>query len=412
MTVQKRDKAFIFLMYRENCFLWENIMSFNFTCAPRTIFGEGALETAAPYIADFGKKALIVTGKIITKTGLAAKVQDVLSVRGISSVVFNDLPGEPDDKMIDAALSVFKSEKCDFIIGLGGGTPLDTAKAVAAMAVLPGKLSDYTGKEMSGDFAPLVLIPTTAGTGSEATKFFVYTDTATDAKLLMKGDALLPKLAVIDYTYTISSPVSITVATGMDALTHAVEAYTSKKANPVTDIYCLDAIKRIFKYLPVAAKDGNDRTAREQMALAAYEAGVCINNSSVTLVHGMSRPIGALFHVPHGISNAMLITECLRFALDGEGAEERFAKIALEIGEAEKSDSTSAASKKFLDALERLTKTLSVPSLREYGIDLEKFAAVEEKMASDALASGSPANTRKAISKEDIIAIYDRLRLA
>ena len=412
MTMQKRDKAFIFLMYRENCFLWENIMSFNFTCAPRTIFGEGALEIAAPYIADFGKKALIVTGKIITKTGLAAKVQDVLSVRGISSVVFNDLPGEPDDKMIDAALSVFKSEKCDFIIGLGGGTPLDTAKAVAAMAVLSGKLSDYTGKEMSGDFAPLVLIPTTAGTGSEATKFFVYTDTATDAKLLMKGDALLPKLAVIDYTYTISSPVSITVATGMDALTHAVEAYTSKKANPVTDIYCLDAIKRIFKYLPVAAKDGNDRTAREQMALAAYEAGVCINNSSVTLVHGMSRPIGALFHVPHGISNAMLITECLRFALDGEGAEERFAKIALEIGEAEKSDSTSAASKKFLDALERLTKTLSVPSLREYGIDLEKFAAVEEKMASDALASGSPANTRKAISKEDIIAIYDRLRLA
>lgn len=387
-------------------------MSFNFTCAPRTIFGEGALEIAAPYIADFGKKALIVTGKIITKTGLAAKVQDVLSVRGISSVVFNDLPGEPDDKMIDAALSVFKSEKCDFIIGLGGGTPLDTAKAVAAMAVLPGKLSDYTGKEMSGDFAPLVLIPTTAGTGSEATKFFVYTDTATDAKLLMKGDALLPKLAVIDYTYTISSPVSITVATGMDALTHAVEAYTSKKANPVTDIYCLDAIKRIFKYLPAAAKDGNDRTAREQMALAAYEAGVCINNSSVTLVHGMSRPIGALFHVPHGISNAMLITECLRFALDGEGAEERFAKIALEIGEAEKSDSPSCASKKFLDALERLTKTLSVPSLREYGIDLEKFAAVEEKMASDALASGSPANTRKAISKEDIIAIYDRLRLA
>lgn len=387
-------------------------MSFNFTCAPRTIFGEGALETAAPYIADFGKKALIVTGKIITKTGLAAKVQDVLSVRGISSVVFNDLPGEPDDKMIDAALSVFKSEKCDFIIGLGGGTPLDTAKAVAAMAVLPGKLSDYAGKEMSGDFAPLVLIPTTAGTGSEATKFFVYTDTATDAKLLMKGDALLPKLAVIDFTYTISSPVSITVATGMDALTHAVEAYTSKKANPVTDIYCLDAIKRIFKYLPLAAKDGNDKTAREQMSLAAYEAGVCINNSSVTLVHGMSRPIGALFHVPHGISNAMLITECLRFALDGEGAEERFAKIALEIGEAEKSDSTSAASKKFLDALERLTKTLSVPSLREYGIDLEKFAAVEEKMASDALASGSPANTRKAVSKDDIIAIYDRLRLA
>ena len=388
-------------------------MSFNFTCAPRTIFGEGALETAAPYIADFGKKALIVTGKIITKTGLAAKVQDVLSVRGISSVVFNDLPGEPDDKMIDAALSVFKSEKCDFIIGLGGGTPLDTAKAVAAMAVLPGKLSDYTGKEMSGDFAPLVLIPTTAGTRSEATKFFVYTDTATDAKLLMKGDALLPKLAVIDFTYTISSPVSITVATGMDALTHAVEAYTSKKANPVTDIYCLDAIKRIFKYLPAAAKDGNDRTAREQMALAAYEAGVCINNSSVTLVHGMSRPIGAGKTTVFNLVSGFYVPSEGSIVFDGQKLNGlRPHKIAEEIGEAEKTDSPSCASKKFLGALERLTKTLEVPSLREYGIDLEKFEASEEKMASDALASGSPANTRKAVSKDDIIAIYDRLRLA
>ena len=326
-----------------------------------------------------GKKALIVTGKIITKTGLAAKVQDVLSVRGISSVIFNDLPGEPDDKMIDAALSVFKSEKCDFIIGLGGGTPLDTAKAVAAMAVLPGKLSDFAGKEMSGDFAPLVLIPTTAGTGSEATKFFVYTDTATDAKLLMKGDALLPKLAVIDWTYTISSPVSITVATGMDALTHAVEAYTSKKANPITDIYCLDAIKRIFKYLPAAAKDGNDRTAREQMALAAYEAGVCINNSSVTLVHGMSRPIGALFHVPHGISNAMLIRECLRFALDGEGAENVLQKSLWKSARQKKQTVLPAHQRNFLARLNALQKRLKFLLCANTELTLKNLKPLKKK---------------------------------
>lgn len=382
-------------------------MSFNITMSPRAIIGEGALDSAIPYIKTMGKKALIVTGKIITKTGLTAKVQQVLKDVGIESAVFNDLPAEPDDLMINAGLQIFKAEKCDFIIGLGGGTPLDTAKAIAAMNVLPGKLSDYAGKEMKGDFSPLVLIPTTAGTGSEATKFFVYTDTATDAKLLLKGDDLLPELAVIDYTYTISSPVGITVATGMDALTHAVEAYTSKKANPVTDMYCLDAIKRIFKYLPVVAKDGTDKKAREEMAFAAYEAGVCINNSSVTLVHGMSRPIGALFHVPHGISNAMLIVECLKFALDG--AADRFATIAKEIGAASASDSDTVASEKFLEALKALTTELKVPTLAEYGIDRDKFKSVEEKMAKDSIASGSPSNTRKPVTVEDEIAIYEKL---
>ena len=305
-------------------------MAFNFTTASRTIIGEGALAMAAPYLKEFGKKALIVTGKIITKTGLADEVQKVLKEQGIDSAVFNDLPGEPTDLMIYAGVDVYKKEGCDFIIGLGGGTPLDSAKAIAAMAVLPGKLIDYFGKEMKGDFAPLVLIPTTAGTGSEVTKYVVYTDTATDAKLLIKGEALLPKIAVIDYTYTMSSPVSVTTNTGMDALTHAIESYTCRKATPVTDLYCIDAVKRIFKWLPVAVKDGTNKEARENMALASYEAGVAINTSPTTIVHGMSRPIGALFHVPHGISNAMLLVECLKAVM--EGCYERFARLGVEIG--------------------------------------------------------------------------------
>lgn len=382
--------------------------TFNFTSVPRSIIGEGALEQSAPYISKMGKKALIVTGKVITKTGLVGKLQDFLKGLGIETALFNDLPGEPDDLMISAGLKVYKDNACDFIIGLGGGTPLDTAKAIAAMSVLPGELIDYAGKEITGDFPPLVLIPTTAGTGSEATKFFVYTDTKTDAKLLLKGDALLPDLAIVDFNYTVSSPKGITVATGMDALTHAVEAYTSKKANPLTDMYCLDAIEKIFKYLPKAAADGNDKEARSNMALAAFEAGVCINNSSVTLVHGMSRPIGALFHVPHGISNAMLISECLRYALDG--ATQRFAAIARKIGAAQNSDSDEKAAQSFISALDKLTEELEIPTLRQYGIDLEKFKAVEEKMASDAIASGSPGNTRKTVTVQDEIAIYEILR--
>ncbi len=383
-------------------------MAFNFTTAPRTIAGEGALKVAGPYLKAFGKKALIVTGKIITKTGLAAQVQAVLEEQGIQSVVFNDLPGEPTDLMIYAGVEVFKNENCDFIIGLGGGTPLDSAKAIAAMAVLPGKLADYKGKEMAGDFAPLVLIPTTAGTGSEVTKYVVFTDTATDAKLLIKGDALLPKLAILDYTYTITSPASITLATGMDALTHAVESYTCVKHTPITDLYCLDAIKRIFKYLPVAVKDGTNKEARENMLLAAYEAGVAINTSPTTIVHGMSRPIGALFHVPHGISNAMLLVECLRAVISG--TYERFADLGVLVGAATESDDPKTAAEKFLAKLEDFTKELKVPTLREYGLDLEKFAEKEEKMATDSLASGSPANCYKVLTKEEEIAIYDILR--
>ena len=383
-------------------------MSFTFTTAPKVFFGEGALQTAAPELARLGKKALIVTGKIITKTGLAASVQKALEGLGIEAVIFNDLPGEPTDTMIMEGVNAFKSNGCDFIIGLGGGTPLDTAKAIAAMSVLPGPMIAYKGKELDGSFAPLALIPTTAGTGSEVTRYFVFTNTATNEKLLFKGDSLLPRLAIIDYTYTITSPRSITLATGMDALCHAVESYTCRKANPITDMFCLDAVKRIFTYLPRACADGTDREARENMSLAAYEAGVAINGSPTTIIHGMSRPIGACFHVPHGISNAMLALECLKAVL--EGCYERFARLAVAAGAAEESCPPKEAAGKFIEALESLTTGLKVPTLREYGLDLEAFAAMEDKMASDSVASGSPANSFKVLTKEEQIRIYDILR--
>src|SRR5574344_228227 len=174
-----------------------------------------------------------------------------------------------------------------------------------------GNLSDFSGRSIENPIPPLVAIPTTAGTGSEATKFTVITDTKKDIKMLLKGDPLIPKLAIVNYEFGISAPKKVTAATGLDALTHAVEAFTSRKANPITDDIAISAIKRIVKYLPIAYQDGDNKIAREQMAIASLEAGVCINNSSVTLVHGMSRPIGALFHVPHGMSNAMLLCTCL-----------------------------------------------------------------------------------------------------
>src|SRR5574344_1787850 len=382
-------------------------MAFQLTSGKRVIIGEHALEMALPHIMCLGSKALIVTGKIVTKNGIANKLINTLLSVGIDSAIFNEIIGEPDDKMVAAGVAAYKKEGCDFIIGLGGGSPLDTAKAIAAMTVLPGEVQEYAGKELSGDFPPLVLVPTTAGTGSEATKFCCVTDSSQDKKLLMKGEDLLPDIAVVDYTYTLSSPQSVTAATGMDALTHAVEAYTSQKANPVTDVYALDAIARIFSNLTKAYLDGTNRQAREEMAFAAYEAGFCINNSSVTIVHGMSRPIGALFHVPHGISNAMLISKCLSFAISG--CFDRFGDIGRAIGAATHYDSDQKSARAFLAALEGLCGVLKIPTLAEYSIDRTAFFAAIDKMAGDAIASGSPANTIRQVTKEDIVCLYKSL---
>lgn len=382
-------------------------MAYEFSLPGRTIFGDNALEASEKIIKTFGKKAFIVSGKNVTKMGTVAILTDCLAKWEIGFEIFNDITGEPTDIMIKNGVEAYKKSECDFCIAIGGGSPLDSGKAIVAMTKLEGEISDYMGVEMEGDFPPLVLIPTTAGTGSEATKFTIITDSKKNVKMLLKGEALLPELAVIDSKFSLTAPKNVTAATGMDALTHAVEAYTSRKANPLTDTYALSAIKRIFKYLPLVYADGNDEKAREEMALAAYEAGVCINNSSVTLVHGMSRPIGAMFHVAHGISNAMLIKECLSYVLDG--CYERFGEIGRAINATDASKSDKEAAEGFLEKLELLCNICEIPTLKEYGINKEDFDAVVDKMAEDAMTSGSPSNTIKKVTKQDLLTIYNHL---
>lgn len=375
-------------------------MDFQIVLPGRTIAGKGAISRAE--IGKYGRKPLIVTGKYTAKSAAAAELLKYAP----DGVVFDGITGEPTVEMINAGVRAYHENSCDYVIGIGGGSALDSAKAVAAMSALSGNIADYMGREISGEFPPMVLIPTTAGTGSEATKFTIITDTDKDIKMLLKGDKLLPDLAVLDYSYTISSPKSVTAATGMDAFTHAIESYTSRKANPITDTFALSAMKRIFANLPTAYNEPENESAREQMLIAAYEAGVCINNASVTLVHGMSRPIGALFHVPHGISNAMLDIKCLGFA--AEGATERFAAAARAVGASDSPDDKAAA-QDFLNALKKLCRTVEIPTLAEYGIERGKFFAAMDKMADDALASGSPANTIREVTKQDILEIYASL---
>ena len=349
---------------------------------PQHIFiGKNALEEASPYIKECGRNPLIVTGKHVGKSPMYEKLTRILEQEGITYQTFDGIIGEPTNKMIDEGLSLYRESGCDFMIGIGGGSPLDSAKAIAAMAVKPGKIADYMGKEITGEIPPVVAIPTTAGTGSEATKFTIITDQEKDIKMLLKGDCLIPKLAIIDPDFSMDMPKSVSAATGLDAFTHAVEAYTSKKAFPLTDTLAVSAVKRILKYLPVVYQNGYDTKAREEMTIAALEAGICINNSSVTIVHGMSRPVGALFHVPHGLSNAMLLKECIGFALDG--TYERFADLGRASGVADETDSDQTAAEKFMNQVGELCSICEVPTLEEYGIEKETYFAAIDKMASD-----------------------------
>lgn len=383
-------------------------MSSSFIMPREIISGKYALESGAAkeIFRRSGKKALIITGPNLMRRGACLPLENILRTENINYVFYSDIYGEPNDKMVRAALETYISNGCDFLVALGGGSPIDLMKAVGALVGREGNITDYIGENIDWRVPSMTAIPTTAGTGSEATQFTIITDTEKEIKMLLKGRSLMPEYAIVDPEFTVTAPPSVTAATGLDALCHSIEAFTSRKAQPLTDTFALSAVKRIFKYLPVCFQNGKNEEARMQMSIASLEAGIAFNNASVTLIHGMSRPIGALFHVPHGLSNALLMEECLTYALSG--AYDRFAVLGRAVGTSEPDDDSQTASEKFLKGLIGLKEKLNIPSMEEYGIDRERYFDVIGKMARDAMNSGSPQNTIKDISEEDIIEIYKR----
>jgi len=282
---------------------------------------------------------------------------------------------------------------------------MDTAKAIAVMVTNAGSIEDYQGLgKIPKKGSPVIAIPTTAGTGSEVTPFTIITDTRRDVKMLIGSPFLTPEIAIVDPLLILSMPQGITAATGIDALTHAIEAYVSVKAQPMSDIFCLSAIELIAGSLKQAWTDGNNVEAREKTMLGALQAGIAFSNSSVALVHGMARPIGAYFHVPHGASNAALLGVVVDFSLTGNPT--RYAHIAEAMGEDISGLSDLEAAQLGAKAVKRLIKDIKVPSLRELGVDKEKLDKLAPKMTEDAVASGSPANNPRQATKEEIIELY------
>jgi len=369
------------------------------------IYGENSLEKATNKIKRLGRKALLVSDKVMTEIGNVKKVTDILEKQKIKSILYNEVNAEPEDNFVRRGAEIYQNNSCDFLIALGGGSPIDTAKAIGAIVTNSGEIADYMGiGKITKALPPLVAIPTTAGTGSEVTRFTIISDTTNNVKMLIGSEYLIPRIAIVDPMFTITMPANTTAATGIDALTHAIEAYTSVKHQPLSDIMALSAIKRIARYLPRSWSNSSDIEAKSEMMLAAMEAGIAFNNSSVTIVHGMSRPIGALFHVPHGISNAVLLATCMKFAI--MGTPERFADVSKAMGVNTSGMSILDAAKKGVLAVQELCDDVEIPTITGLGIDADAFMAKADKMAIDALASGSPNNTVRIPTKEQIIDLY------
>jgi alcohol dehydrogenase class IV len=340
------------------------------------------------------------------QVGNVKRCQDYLKEAGVHSVSYCEVNSEPTDVHVGEALAFCLEHKCDVIVAIGGGSCLDAAKAVAVLATNGGYIGDYLGGKKPVEKAPipLIAIPTTSGTGSEVTSVTVISNTKDDVKMMIKHPAFIPAVSFVDPVLTYSVPPKVTAATGVDALCHAVEAYISRLSQPMTDNYALSAIELIMNNLRSAYIDGSDREAREKMSLASMQAGLAFTNASVTLVHGMSRPIGALFHVPHGISNAMLLPAVLEFSKDG--AADRLAVIGAIVRPDLKTLSKEELADAAVNEIKKLCCDLNIPNMKDYGLDKEKFSQVVSKMATDAIASGSPGNNPRVPSHEEVVELY------
>lgn len=371
--------------------------------------GKNACDKLPHILESLGvSKPLIVTDKVMVQLGYIQKLEDILAPHDIRCEVFDDTIPEPTDSSIMDGVKMIQAGDFDSIIAIGGGSPIDSAKAIGILGKFGGVIRDYKfPRVVNEESLPIIAIPTTAGTGSEATRFTIITDESSNEKLLCLGVAFMPVATVLDYNLTLSVPPRTTADTGIDAMCHAIEAYVSQKRNPYSDQQCLAALRLIGPNIKIAYHDGGNESAREQMMLGSTLAGSAFSNSSVALVHGMSRPIGAFFHVPHGLSNAMLLPSITEFSIPE--AADRYADCAVALGVASKEDSVDDANKKLIQFLNDLNQELQVPTLAEFGADKDEFDRVVETMVEQAFASGSPNNNPRVPTREEMLKLYKEL---
>ena len=378
--------------------------------SPQSILtGGGCRRQAAEVLSALhAHQTLLVVDPYFASADFVMEIRSGLYDWGIASEIFSDLQADPTDTNVHAGTERFRRTGADSILAIGGGSALDVAKMIGVASTNDGPLNQFQGyHRIPRPGAPLVAIPTTAGTGSEATKVAVVTDTERNVKMMILDAKLMPTAAIVDYELTMSMPRPLTAHVGVDALTHGIEAFVSRKANPLTDPIALSCIRKIHANLRTAWGDPGHAQAREAMSLAALQGGLAFTNSSVCLVHGMSRPLGLLFRLPHGLSNSVLLPAVTRFSWPGSKA--RYAEVARAVEIASDKSPDESACEALSEWLEQLNIDLQVPRLRDCcGGDIERFRAALPKMASDALESGSPQNNPIVPAAGQIEELFER----
>ena len=370
------------------------------------IVGGGARKRLAEQILKRGKnRVLLVTDAHMVSSGKVQELENQLYAAGIHVSIFSNVQPDPTVDNVEQGLAAYRNSQSEMIVGFGGGSPMDAAKAISILTSNPLPLSQYMGyHKVANAGCPLILVPTTAGTGSEATKVSVITDTVRNIKMMMLDEHLQADVAIVDYELSVSMPKTLTAHVGIDTFSHGLEAFVSRKASPLTDPIALACLQLWRKHLVDAYANGNDIVAREGMMIAALHGGMAFSNSSVCLIHGMSRPLGAHFHLTHGLSNAVLLPEVTKSSL--AAAEARYAEVARRLQIASSQETDCVAANALVPWLENLNRTCGIPRMRVLISDQKAYENKFHSMAQAAIESGSPANNPRVPSSEQIIDIY------
>jgi alcohol dehydrogenase len=377
--------------------------TFGFFIPTVTLIGVGASKEAGEQIKSLGaKKALLVTDKGLSSMGVAAKIADIVKAAGVDCVVFDGAEPNPTDKNVADGVKAYNDNKCDALITLGGGSSHDCGKGVGLVIANGGNIRDYEGVNKSTkSFPPFVAINTTAGTASEMTRFCNITNTDTHVKMAIVDWRVTANVAINDPVLMVGKPPALTAATGMDALTHAVEAYVSTIATPITDACAIKAIELIADYLSKAVANGEDLEARDKMAYAEYLAGMAFNNASLGYVHSMAHQLGGFYNLPHGVCNAILLPAVSQYNLIA--CPQRFADIAVALGENIDGLSVTEAGQKAIDRIKALSSSIGIPAdLTQLGVKEQDLKVMAENAKKDACQFTNP---RKA-TLEQVIGIF------
>ncbi|MGT4068700.1 UNVERIFIED_CONTAM: L-threonine dehydrogenase [Aeromonas hydrophila] len=377
--------------------------TFKFYIPAINLMGAGCLQEAAADIKGYGhRKALIVTDKILNQIGVVAKVAGLLAEHGIESAVFDETKPNPTMTNVEAGLAMLKANGCDCVISLGGGSPHDCAKGIALVAANGGSIKDYEGVDRSAKpQLPLIAINTTAGTASEMTRFCIITDEARHVKMAIVDKHVTPLMSVNDPELMLAKPAGLTAATGMDALTHAIEAYVSTIATPVTDASAIMAIQLIAKHLRTAVNQGDDLHAREQMAYAQFLAGMAFNNASLGYVHAMAHQLGGFYDLPHGVCNAVLLPHVQ--AYNAQVSAARLKDVARHMGVDVSAMNDEQGAAAAIAAIQQLARDVKIPAgLEQLGVKVDDFNLLAENALKDACGFTNP----KQASHEEIVAIF------